>query len=285
MNILGGLVRALRVLLGVFALMSAACSAPEMGEVIKERTEAATVTIPATLTVALPANLAVQSTPLAATRSLRIADRASILNKNVGNATIVNTGSGFTQLGTAARTGSIWSGGKVTLAAQATVDGFIKSAAGIQRDAGSVVTGTTDGAATLSPARESTWQVTFPANAAGDVDVQPNGQRSAILGGYGAVSVKSGGKLTLSGGTYGFEALTLEPGSSLILDDHAAPVLVYVRGAFVFRGRTQKQDDPESTKPQLLIVAFGGASIEAPFKGHGRHAEGVVGAPTAERPG
>ncbi len=260
---------AVRVALAFFALLMVGCSGPADVENVGEHSEALTAAkpVPSTLTIALPGNLAPQATPLAATKSLRIADRASILKKSSGYATVVNTGDGPTRLGVDARSGSIWSGGKVTLAPRAMVDGFVKSAKGLQREPGSVVTGTTDAAATLSPLRQSTWQVSFPPNTGGRVDLQPNGQRQLSPGGYASVNAKAGATLTLSSGTYGFDSLMLEPTAKVVIDDRAGPVVVYVRGGFTFRGQVQKQGDLESTKPQFLVVAFCGAFIEAPFKG------------------
>jgi hypothetical protein len=262
----------LRVFLTFLAFLLAGCgdqAAPseQPGEQLGVVSQSAVAPIPSSLTIALPGNMAPQSTPLAATKSLSLASGAQVLKKNSGYATIVNTGDGDTRIQPDARTGSIWSGGKVTLGSRATVDGFIKSAKGIQREPGSVVTGTSDGAASLAPLRESKWDVTLPANTGGNIDLQPNGQRTLAPGGFGNVIIKQNATLTLSTGTYSFETLSLEPDTKLIVNDQAGPIVVYVRGQLTHRGLVQKDGEPSSKKPQLLVIAFGGAHIESPFKG------------------
>src|SRR5690606_20898008 len=135
--------------------------------------------------------------------------------------------------GSTTETGNVYSEPPVYLRANALVHGFVKSGGVVSQQTGADVQ-----QATLEEFEHQPYGVVeipyqFPASP-NPVPGVITGGASVNLppGGYGDVSVQAASKLQLSAGTYTFESLDLEPGTTLTLDNAAGGISVFVRGAF-----------------------------------------------------
>lgn len=227
------------------------------------------VTAPVSFVIRLPNRMAPQDVALASSDWLRLADRAKALSTPQGNAPVVNTGSGSTELGVEAITGNLWSQGPVTMRDRSRVNGSIKSASPVTRQNGTVVTGTVT-VGPITPLRDSRWEVSLPAQTGGEVNLEPDTpQRELAPGGYGNANIKARASIKLKAGTYLFQSMMLEPQSRVVVDDTEGPVVVYVNSSFTFRGSIEQVRNPAPPSPDLLVVVRGTTAlpIEAAFRG------------------
>jgi hypothetical protein len=167
----------------------------------------------------------------------------------------------------AARSGKLWSNAPVTLARDAQVHGFARSAGTVTLGTNAQVTGGIQQNQPITPYKTSQWTVSLPASGSA-VLVNQGQTRLLAPGAYAAVNVKTGGKLKMSAGTYFFDSLTLEPNSQWVVDDSAGAVVVYVRKDSIFRGILTGVPST-NTKIKLLVVNLGTISVpvEAAFRG------------------
>jgi hypothetical protein len=177
----------------------------------------------------------VQTAPLFATGSLKLADRVVVLARSGGAGAVVNAGAGATELGADARTGNVWSGGVVTLRNRARVSGFVKTNATLMRQTDAAVTsGIFERAGLTFPAGPG--GVTFPPGTFNDVTIEPDKSAAINPGSFKNVSVKSRAVLSLTAGTYFFESLAIEPQGELRLDKSGGAVVINVRARLAIKG-------------------------------------------------
>ncbi len=138
------------------------------------------------------------------------------------------------RIGVASHVQSVWSDGDVTLANNAVVHGSLWTAGELSFQAGAQVLGDVMEFADLTPFQVVSWIVNFPPNAQPPVSV--SGTQALSPGGYPEYGVKTGGQLNLSSGTYTFNAMMVEPGAILNIDNRGGPVFIYLRDGFTFRG-------------------------------------------------
>jgi hypothetical protein len=93
--------------------------------------------------------------------------------------------------------------------------------------------------------------------------VGPDQQKVLAPGNFGAVSIQSRAKVTLSAGTYYFDGLGVEPQAEIALNTSGGPVVIYVRDTLMFRGKLSGSISSST----LLIGYFGSqtALLEAPM--------------------
>jgi hypothetical protein len=188
------------------------------------------------LSISLPPTETPASIPLAASNSLVLADRAKVLNFNGQYGTISNTGSVQTEVGASARVGSVWSASSLFVRSLALVDGFVYTSPGMGATVqqGGTITGPIAEQPVVAETDLTTWDVVFPGYSTEWLDV--NNEVPLAPGSNGNVSVKSGGKLLLSSGTYYFNSLSTEPQGQIVIDESAGPVFLYIRSSFMHKG-------------------------------------------------
>jgi len=120
----------------------------------------------------------------------------------------------------------------------------------------------------LDPIQHQGWTVNFPSMNQGPLNLEPGQLRTISAGNFAGGNLKTGSILTLSTpGRYTLNgSLTLEPGSTLDVDNTQGAVEVYVRNGFTFRGTIT----PRNPSTANVLVGVGGTTpvpVEAPWKG------------------
>jgi hypothetical protein len=203
---------------------------------------------------------------LSASGSLKIGDRAKIVDANGAPASIASLGTGTLELGADSNVGDLWSKGPLFLRERAKVSGSAEVAGTVTRQNATIVTGGVVSNPNLASVTAATLGTTFGNPCGGNVSLEPDKVRTLSPDTYGDVSVKAGATLTLKGGNYTLNSLQVEPQANLALDVATGPVVLFVKSSFTFRGRVSS---PLDATPSLLIGYAGtsSAAIEAPFQG------------------
>ena len=198
---------------------------------------------------------------LYASASLVLADRV----ETVGNPLLVAAGNGLTRIGVDARIGTLRSLGPVDLRDRARARGSIASGGTVTLGNGAGADGGIRSNVSVGLDSLSSFAVTFPAPGPA-VMLEPDQRRDLLPGSYSSVHVKSRSTLTLVGGEYFFESLTIEPQASLVIDSSESPVRIYVKSGLIFRGAML---DHEGGMPKVLLAYFGTSNglVESSFDG------------------
>jgi hypothetical protein len=181
--------------------------------------------------------------------ALTVGDRRQVLGTNsVGYGTIVNAGSGATQIGVDSSVGNIWSVGQVTLNDRAHVHGFVKtSASSITRGNGTIIDDPAHTATGVSPLPLAAvlaplnFTVAYPALTR---DVIINADAGVVVldpGAYRTVQVGDRSTLRLSSGFYYFDSFVSTAQAVLGIDTSTGPnvIEIYVKTSFQFQSREQ----------------------------------------------
>jgi hypothetical protein len=156
----------------------------------------------------------------------------------------------------------------VTLRNNSTIDGNVSYGGALTEQSGVTVTGTASHVSTFSPADLFSWTVQYPATGSGSLTVPRNAHQSIAPGRFGTYDVNQGAVLTLSSGTYYFDALTFESGSILELNQQAGTTIIHTRAGFTFRGQ-ERAAAGAASPPDVLLLALGATDVfvETPFTG------------------
>lgn len=191
--------------------------------------------------------------------TLLLDDRSSVKNVAGSLAPVANAGSGSTQVGNDARTGSIASAGPVTIQHRAVIGGDITSASSVTAASDATINGATHANAAVflpdPPALPS-----FPA-ASGSLNVNSGTSASPAPGAYASASVN--GTLLLAAGVYFFNSLTINAGATV----RANPgTQIFVRDALVLNASIRAAS---GTALQPILLGFAGSnlSLGAAFDG------------------
>lgn len=211
-----------------------------------------------TVSVTLPANVSLSQTLVGASAGLSAGDRA-----NVGG--LLATTQNKATVGLDAKVSAVTAGGDVELKDRSQVSGNVLAGGNIVRSPSAVVNGTAQSHVAVG-SNTFSWTVTAPAVSSGDVSLEPDVVRDLAPGTYGNLTVKSRAKLTLHSGIYVFSSVQIEPQATLAIDSRNAPVQLYAKTAFTFRGAVATAS---LGIPQLLVGYLGSGSvfIESPFVG------------------
>jgi hypothetical protein len=194
-----------------------------------------------------------------ARESFLVDDRARVQNSAGGFAAIANSGSGLTRLGNDGRSAGIVSVGNVAVQHRAIAAGDVLSAGTVTVDSDGTVTGTVtqSGSVILPPLPALP---AFPAPTAGSFTVN-SGTQTRAPGSYASGTV-NGGTLILQAGTYFFQNLTFNSGTTI----RATPTTrVFVRDSLAFRSAFRTLGGAV----QSIFLGFAGSNLvmEAPFNG------------------
>lgn len=214
-----------------------------------------------TVTVTLPPNGALGTTPMAANGTLDLKDRSSLKSPGGENLPLYNTGPGTTELGVGTITAAVTSKGPVFMRNNALVQGNLVTGALLTRQAGATVTGTISQNATIPAPISTTWTVPLVSSPSLPQTVSYHESASLAPGSYGKLTVLHHGKLTLTSGAYAFSDLELEWDSELRLelDPAKGPVIIYTDAFSAFRSTViGLNGDPSEN---LLLVYRGASSV------------------------
>jgi cytoskeletal protein CcmA (bactofilin family) len=186
--------------------------------------------------IKLPTGSTETSVVAAAQGDLRVEDGARVFaSDGTSYGLLTNAGTVETMLGARAEGGTVVSLAPVTLNSYSVVHGSVTAPA-ISMQAGASVTGGKSIVKNLTANSGPGWVITWPASSNGDIALEPGITAVRAPGPYGRVALKSSSHLTISSGTYFFETLEMEPGSTLEVKATGAPVIIYVRGNSFLRG-------------------------------------------------
>lgn len=124
---------------------------------------------------------------------------------------------------------------QVSVADRATIFGDVRGGA-LDIATSANVLGDDEAYADFEPLQVIEWEVQFPTLTPPEVQTQPDTTLALAPGDYGLTKIERGVHLTLTAGTYTFDKLFAEPGSVFHIQNGAAPVYLYVRKDFAFRG-------------------------------------------------
>jgi hypothetical protein len=196
--------------------------------------------------------------------SVLVLNNARVTRAAGGYGTVASAGTLRTDIGIEARVGSVVSAPSVKLFDRSVVTGDVQTGGTITKGSLVTVTGQSLSGQALTPFKTLSWHVEYDLGTTA-VDLGVNQTRTIVPGSYGAATIMSGAKLTLSTGTYYFTSFDLEPGGQIILNNAAGPVVVYVRGTVILRGSWQVS----GRAGDLVLIATGTApfAVETPFDG------------------
>ena len=159
---------------------------------------------------------------------------------------------------------SIWSVGPVSLRDRTVVAGNVTSGGAVTAVNGARVTGTTTPNTTIQT-RTVTISVSFPSSS----DNRAVSTDLGILapGAYGTFNFNSNGAVTLTAGTYFFQGLSFNSGSTMRIDSSGGSIFVYVMTTLAFQRATQTS--VAGNPAALRVVCFGTGTVflQATFTG------------------
>ncbi len=218
-----------------------------------------------TFEVVIPSTHSRSSMILSASEYLQIDDRVEV--GTAGALTnVASLGPSGLEVGSAVQghTNVIATGDVLFARSQALIEGYARAAGEIVRQDASVqILGGEQPGSLVTP-RILSWEVEFPE----DVATLPDPINEALVvdpGAYGVFNVHNSGVVTLRTGTYYFDSFNTEPDGRIELDNAAGPVVIYVKGAFVYKGAFMGAEQ----EGQLLVGLRGETSafLQAPFVG------------------
>jgi MYXO-CTERM domain-containing protein len=166
--------------------------------------------------------------------SFILADRARVMSSATAFNSVVNTGTGLTEVGVEARTGDITSRANVFLRDRSTVTGFLRTSGTLTRQNLTTVTGAIQTNLPLSLGGIANPPVTFPTMLpASDIVLAPDAVGSAPPGAHRKLTAFSRSRLTLSAGDYLVEDLDIEPQATVVVSPLTR---LFVKNTAIYRG-------------------------------------------------
>ena len=203
---------------------------------------------------------------LGANRSVSVNDRASVFGTTPlgafpsGGIAAFGSASDLLNIGKSASAGRIWATTPLLLRNNAEII-FYKTSGAVQQQTGVVFGDPTENRSNATIRKDPIWTVAISVPTSGAaINVFGGQTRTLDLGSYGPTTVFSGGTLRLTGGTYGFVSLDLEPGAIVQLDD-PGQTTVGVNTSVILRARLGGAG---------FVFGYLGtqtAHVEAPFTG------------------
>lgn len=178
---------------------------------------------------------ALRAVALYADGQLLVDDRAVAVRADGMPATVVNAGAGQTNLGVAAKVGSIRSMASVLLRDRSIVDGSLLTSGSLQRHNDTVITGAINAGGPLGFSSLSGFRLKLPSNGP-DMHIEPDRTGTLAPGSHGAVVIKSRSTLFLTAGTYFLKTLEVHPQALLSLDMSHGPIYLYVAEKLLYQG-------------------------------------------------
>lgn len=262
------MLRARRTSIAPFLVLAASsCSGRHVSEPELESRVGALTAPAITLSVSIqtPKQISPLNVVLGSAGTMTIGSATKVTRLGTSFSAISNMGSGGISSDTNSVLGDVWSLSVVNLRDGAHVLGKV-SAPKVVPGNNVHIDGGTDSVTSLIPATVTSWSVTYPAAVVNDVKLSVSQTGSRPPGRYGLMQLFSGAKLTLTTGAYYVDDLDLEQGSTVILNQDAGPVLLYVRNSVILRGVFSTTSGAAS---DVLLGFLGTTDVvgEVPFVG------------------
>jgi len=151
---------------------------------------------------------------------------------------------------------SIWSVGPVSLRDRTSVAGNVTSGGAITAVNGAVVHGTSTPNTTVQT-RTVTISVSFPSSSNNQNVATDLGNLAP--GAYGTFTFNSGGAATFSAGTYFFQGLSFNSGSTMRINSSGGSIFIYVMTTLAFQRGTQTLVGGNANA--LRVVCFGTGTV------------------------
>ncbi len=196
------------------------------------------------VSITLPAGGDLTEWGLVANGSLRLRDRAAIVDAQGIDIPVYNLGLPTTELGAHVTSGDVTSAASVFLQNYAKVLGNLTTNGAVQKQAGAEIVGTTTEHAPAFSAQTLTFEQSLASNLADPRTIDDGASAALAPGGYGKLTVNSGGRASLRSGTYAFSDFQIE--SDAVLDvqlDGVNPLVIYVDQFSAFRGSIESNAD------------------------------------------
>lgn len=203
---------------------------------------------------------------LGAFGTLKLNDGVNVLAADGTYAAVTNLGVNETNIGVSAKVGDVTAKGSVVLRNFARVKGSLQTGGILTKYFGAFVEGTTSQHSPPTLVAEQLGRLRIPLAVGPAVTLAPGAQQALTPGRYGALTLNADAIVTLEPGTYYFDSITLEPGSSAVLQNNLGPITLMVRDSVILRGTF---DPVERARMNVLLAYFGSAfvPVEAPFWG------------------
>lgn len=241
----------------------------------------ASPTTPVNFTYKLPAGVAPESVALVTTGGqLLVNDGVRVVSLSGGFSSVSSVEStNYLRLGAFAETQDIFHepdlpvlGNDVIIDSASHVHGNVTTAGTVFDGPNSTVDGEVREQTSLQPLQTLGWEMVFSSTHRGSCSIEPDQtQELACNSAYGDIAVKARSHLKLrscgvSGSSFFFQSLSLEPESVLEVDNSQGPVRIYIRDGFLFRGATVE------SAPSIgnILFAYAGTNtvpIESPWRG------------------
>lgn len=215
------------------------------------------------LSFSLPMGASPADIAVASQFGLELKDRVHI--ESSGDS-LISSAEGAVDIGVEAEIDSVVSGDDVELRDRAVATGAVLAAGDVIKHNDVSIQGEETAGANVLPFDTFSWRARLPAISTEDYHLEPVSDLALSPGSYGALVVKPGTSIHLSSGEYTFNSIEVHSEGKLVIDDHQAPVVVYVRDTFSFKGSIQ---GVFRAVPQLLLVDLGVTTVfvESSFVG------------------
>ena len=249
----------------------AACNGGPAPEAIEDEGVAEASDAIASPMMVIPSKAWLGNTVLSATDELLLG-QGSEVGSSSRLVEVGNLGVGATLVGRGANVhANLTSVAPIEVGERARIDGTIESAGAIRLDRRVSVGGATRPSWDVSP-RTFGWEVSWPSWEGSPITVPSGAYWSLVPGVFGPVTLGPDAAVLLRSGSYHLSSLETAPGSRLVIDDSAGPVIVHVRGTTLLGGEMSSARRGRG----VLLVSVG------PFVDVGGPLAGTIVAPSAE---
>ncbi|HEX4338812.1 MAG TPA: hypothetical protein VH062_23060 [Polyangiaceae bacterium] len=162
-------------------------------------------------------------------------------------------GSLTTGISLGAKTGDVLSVAGTTIEI-ANITGTVTSESTVLQIPGSKVTGGVVQHASLGRTTGPTLHVVFPTTSSGSLNVLPAATQTLSPGRYTALNVSALGTLKLRSGVYYFDAYIVDPLATVVVDESAGPVQIFVKTTLQHMGNYKTAS---GAPPNVLVGFFG----------------------------
>ncbi|MEO8902237.1 MAG: hypothetical protein ABI488_10165, partial [Polyangiaceae bacterium] len=218
------------------------------------------------LSIATPTGTSIDGAFLSASNSLIVDDRVTLAKAGQLPA-VSGLGSGGVQLGSnLIGYSNVFSAGPTSLRSNLHVFGSVKSAGAITVQSPVFVDGGKTSGVSVGSLVTS-FSVTFPGTTLGNKVIGPDGPLVPLApGAYGALDLRSRGKVLLSAGKYYFDSFSSEPQAQFQVDPTGGTTFIFVRNSFNYKSPITSST---SAAPSLVVGYVGTslAYLQAGFPG------------------
>jgi hypothetical protein len=189
---------------------------------------------------------------------VRLGDGVRVVDPITGEpAAVAATGAAGITLGSGASTGALTSAGGARLGSMARAVGAVQLTGTLTLASDAEVTGSVAQNVPATAPRTLSWDVHWPSTFLGHVNLSAGQVQQISPGHHGDVAVREGALLSLGAGAYYLDALVLDAGATLQVDNAAGPVRIFVRDRLTYRGQIVRTH----AAANVLVVYLGTSAV------------------------